>query len=121
MSNPQLTAEQRKVIFLPLFGRVKVLLEAASGGDQNLKWALNRKLFKELVYLERGKPMQRKALKKQKMKEHAGICALCRRLIQPDDESHLHRTYAPDGYTPRNTQLVHDRCHRQDQKAKKYA
>jgi len=54
MANPQLTKEQRALLFAPLFERVKSELHALSDGDARLMWALRRKLAKELVYIERS-------------------------------------------------------------------
>ncbi|MBK8097616.1 MAG: hypothetical protein IPK26_10940 [Planctomycetes bacterium] len=43
---------------------VRAQLDSVSGGDDALRWALRRKLYKELTYDERGKPMHRRRLKK---------------------------------------------------------
>jgi hypothetical protein len=48
---------------------------AADNAD--LLWALRRKIAKQLIYDERGTPMQRRKVKREKLKEQKGICALC--------------------------------------------
>src|SRR5205814_1654815 len=60
MPNRQLTNEELKTLFTPLMADVRQRLDKLSGGDKELLWAIRRKLFKELAYDERGKPMQRK-------------------------------------------------------------
>jgi hypothetical protein len=66
MGNRQLTPEERERLFAPLIRGVRERLDELSGGDPELRFALNRKLFKDLSYDERGKPMERKALKAYK-------------------------------------------------------
>lgn len=64
-------------MFKPLLERVRADLQALSGGDEELRWALRRTLAKELTYDERSKPMQRRALKARKRKAQAGLCKSC--------------------------------------------
>jgi hypothetical protein len=115
MSNPQLTKEQRERLFMPLFEHIKGRLDQLSNGDSRLLWALRRKLAKELTYLERGKPSQRKRLKEQKFSEQVAFCAICGNLL-PFKETELDRIDAFGGYTRENTRLVHHKCHREQQK-----
>jgi len=103
MPNPRLTPEQRNKLFLPLFTKIKAELEKVSSGDPKILWALRRKIAKELIYLERGKPAERRKLQDQKYSEQNGLCALCRENL---------------GYTSENTRLL---CHVADQKRKNYA
>lgn len=120
MSNPRLTDEQRAELFEPLFQRTLSELDRLAGGDSPILWALRRKLAKELVYLERGCPQKRGALKRRKMKEQDGICPLCRKKL-PVSGAELDRLNAFRGYTDVNTRLVHHGCHVADQKRKGYA
>jgi hypothetical protein len=117
---PRLTAEQIEKLFQPIFVRLIAHLEAASGGDSKLLWALRRKLAKELIYLERGTPIRRKKLKQQKFIEQKGVCAICGREL-PERGAELDRADAFLGYTPQNTRLVHHECHVADQQKKNYA
>jgi hypothetical protein len=75
--NRQLTAQERERSFMPLMAEVQSRLVDLSSGDADLLWAIRRKLAKELSYLERSKPAQRKALKKRKVREQDGICPEC--------------------------------------------
>ena len=62
MAGPRLTDEQRAKLFEPLFKRVQADLRRVSHGNKDLLWALRRKLAKELTYLERGTPTERRYL-----------------------------------------------------------
>jgi hypothetical protein len=54
----------------------KRLIELAAG-DPAALFAYRRKIAKELIYDERGKPMLRRALKARKFGEQHGICPHC--------------------------------------------
>lgn len=120
MANPQLTKEQRTQLFAPLFERVKVELDALSGGDARLMWALRRKLAKELVYIERSTPAARNKLKALMWGKQNGNCALCSQPM-PQKGSELDRFEAYLGYVESNVRLVHHECHIKDQAGKGYA
>jgi hypothetical protein len=120
MTTPRLTDIQRSQLFEPLFVSVRADLDRLSDRDPRLLWALRRKLTKELIYLERGTPQMRNALKRRKMVAQNGICALCGQKLPPSG-SELDRTEAFLGYTDANTRLVHHGCHVADQQRKKYA
>jgi ribosomal protein L44E len=75
--NRTLDPNELSDLFAPLFADVQAKLEAASAGDAELRWALRRKLVKELTYLKRGKPMQRRLLKAAKRVEQSNRCANC--------------------------------------------
>jgi len=119
MPNRNLTQPEKDELFNQLFSDVKAKLTQASGGDADLLWALRRKLFKELMYLERGKPMQRRALKQKKRIEQNGLCANCGNPLP--DEAELDRSEAMLGYTTENTRLVCHACHRTLQREKGFA
>ena len=119
MSNPQLTESQRRELFNPLLEVVHQKLQELSGNDPDLLFALRRKLYKELSYLERGTPMSRKILKAIKRKEQNGLCPVCGKEL-PESYAELDRLVAKDGYTEANTRLVHHECHIQEQQSKKY-
>lgn len=119
MPNPRLTLEQRNKLFLPLFEKIKAELELLSGGDQNILWALRRKIAKELIYLERGRPVDRRKLQNQKYAEQQGLCAICGERL-PERGGELDRFEAFLGYTHSNTRMVHHDCHVADQKKKNF-
>ena len=56
MPNRILTEDERKELFLPFIDEVRRRLEELSEGNQDLLWALRRKLYKTLTYDERDKP-----------------------------------------------------------------
>lgn len=109
MPNRQLTAQELENLARPLLAEVEERLRVLAAGDANLFWALRRKLYKELMYGERGKPMRRVALKKAKRAEQSDRCALCDELL-PAKGSVLDRLEAIGGYTPGNTRLLCPKC-----------
>jgi len=119
MSTPRLTDVQRAELFEPLFATTRAELDRLSADDPRVLWALRRKLTKELIYLERGTPQMRTALKRRKMVAQNGICPLCRQKLPPSG-AELDRAEAFLGYTDENTRLVHHGCHVTDQQRKKY-
>src|SRR5258706_16040044 len=102
MSNRQLTSDELNKLFRPLLHEVREKLLSRSAGDEALHWALRRKLAKELVYDERGKPMQRRQLKAFKRGEQGNKCALCSNDL-PEKNVVLDRITAMSGYTKENT------------------
>jgi ribosomal protein L44E len=109
MSNRQLTPDELIGLYAPLMHEVHTRLHEMSQGDPELLWALRRKLAKELVYHERGKPMQRKALKAAKRKTQNGKCALCGENL-PEKNTVLDRLKAMGGYTVENTRVICREC-----------
>ena len=120
MANPQLTKEQRDLLFVPLFVGIKAELHRLSDGDAHLMWALRRKLAKELGYLERSTPAARNKLKALVWSKQEGKCALCDQAM-PQKGSELDRTEAYLGYVGSNVRLVHHECHIKDQASKSYS
>jgi hypothetical protein len=102
-----------------LLGEIRDRLGKLAGGDKLLLFAFRRKIAKELVYDERGKPMARRQLKALKWAQQHMRCAHCNEEM-PLEYSELDRKIAPDGYTPENTELVHAKCHQARQAAKRY-
>jgi len=119
MGNRKLTSEERDKIFKPLFKRVVFLLKRASNSDEGLLWALRRKLGKEIIYLERGKPMKRRALKLLKWREQNGKCLKCMKRL-PESGSVLDRLTAMLGYTQENTRLLCLKCDTKIQRMRKF-
>jgi ribosomal protein L44E len=108
VSNRQLTDEEREFM-KPLLVEVRAGLRALAGSDDELYWAMRRKLYKELMYDERKKPMQRRALKTFKHKEQGNLCAECRNEL-PAKNVVLDRLEAMPGYTIENTRLLCRDC-----------
>jgi len=109
MTNRQLTAPELENLARPLLAEVRARLAELANADTDLLWALRRKLYKELIYDERGKPMQRVALKKLKRREQNELCAFCKAQL-PAKGAVLDRLQAMDGYTPANTRLLCPKC-----------
>jgi len=79
MSNRILTGDERKQLFEPLINDIRARLKELSKGDNDLMWALRRKLTKELGFDERSKPMHRKILKLKKLASQKGRCPVCQK------------------------------------------
>ena len=119
MANRQLTAAELEKA-RELLDEIRTKLKALSGGDKELLFAYRRKIYKELAYDERSKPMARRKLKNQKWKEQRGLCAICKKEL-PEKYTSLDRLNASDGYTPENTRLIHQDCDVAHQASKGYA
>jgi UTP:GlnB (protein PII) uridylyltransferase len=119
MANPQLTADQLQVANELLAG-IRQRLRDASGGSPELLFALRRKIAKELVYDERGKPMFRRALKRKKRIEQGNLCPVCNTEL-PEKYVVLDRRNAIGGYTMENTRLLCQPCDFRLQADKGYA
>jgi len=91
-----------------------------AGTDQSLLWALRRKVYKELVYDERSKPMARRMLKFKLFARQKGLCAGCAGEL-PEKYSILDRREAMKGYTEVNCKLLCSECDRKAQAKRKYA
>jgi hypothetical protein len=116
-----LTNDERIRLFLPLIAEIRTRLTELSKGDNDLMWALRRKLTKELGYDERSKPMQRKMLKLKKMASQRGLCAVptCMKEL-PEKNSVLDRLEAMGGYTVENTRLICVECNLRIQEERGY-
>jgi hypothetical protein len=112
MPNRILTDQERESLFQPFIVEVRAKLDRISAGDVELLFALRRKLYKELIYDERGKPMSRKILKEVKRALQENKCAICGETL-PMKNAVLDRLKAMDGYTKENTRLI---CHDCDTK-----
>jgi ribosomal protein L44E len=119
MANRNLSAAELESLFTPLIEEVRRRLEVLGGGDADLQWALRRKLYKELSYDERGKPMQRRKLKELKRAEQNNTCPLCRTPL-PEKYVVLDRLEAMGGYTPENTRLLCSTCDTRVQQSRGY-
>jgi ribosomal protein L44E len=103
-----------------LLGEIRKRLDELSEGDEELLFAYRRKIYKELTYDERGKPIQRKKLKDQKRAEQDNRCAVCGESL-PEKYVVLDRFRAAAGYTRENTRVIHQGCDAQVQKSRGYA
>ena len=118
MPNPRLNSAQL-AIARDLLQEVRARIADLSGGDRDLEFAYRRKVYKELIYDERSRPMVRRKLKALKMAEQGALCAICNEPL-PERGAVLDRMRAVDGYVPSNTRLVHAACDVTQQASKGY-
>jgi hypothetical protein len=102
-----------------LLTMVRAGLRQLAGADFELLFALRRKVYKELVYDERDKPMVRRRLKAQKRQQQGGLCAICSQLL-PEKYCVLDRFNAAAGYTAENTRLICPGCDIATQQSRGY-
>ena len=76
--NRQLTGDEL-MLARRLLEETRERLISASGGDSRLLWAMRRKIAKELVYDDRGTPMERRRLKVG-LERQSGVDYLPRRV-----------------------------------------
>lgn len=119
MANRRLTSDElTKINQLLTVVRKKLLKLSENNGE--LLFAYRRKLYKELSYDERGKPIARRKLKEEKRQQQKGLCAVCRKKLPPKNAV-LDRLNAIDGYTVDNTRLIHRECDDSIQSSRWYA
>ncbi len=119
MPNRHLTIAELKKAHA-LLDEIRIKLDQLSKGDKELLFAYRRKIFKELTYDERNKPMQRRRVKQIKRKEQNNLCAICGKAL-PESYAVLDRFKAFDGYTVENTRLIHQACDTNVQRSRGYA
>lgn len=118
--NRQLNDAELTDVFGPLLADVRSRLRTLAAEDEDLHWALRRKLFKELMYDERTKPIQRRALKAKKRKQQDNLCDACGKPL-PERDAVLDRRQAMTGYTSENTRLICRDCDTRIQTTRGYS
>ena len=116
---PALPSEERAKM-LAILAKLRMELQEASGGSEELLFSMKRYIAKRLEFDERGTPTQRRKLKDQKWKSQLGLCAVCKGEL-PERGAELDRFRAMDGYTSENTQLLCHSCHRTVQEQRGFA
>ncbi len=91
-----------------------------SADNPELLFAYRRKVAKELTYDERGKPMHRGKIKKAKLVQQDGQCAVCGHGLPPSHNV-LDRIAAIGGYTMENTRLICQPCDIAIQRGRSFA
>jgi hypothetical protein len=119
MPNRNLTPEELNKA-RKLLDFIRERMKQLSEGDEALIFAYRRKIYKELSYDERGKPMQRKMLKLKKYAAQKGLCAECQHNL-PEVDAVLDRFAAIEGYTVKNTRLLCRECDLKIQKSRGFA
>ena len=102
-----------------LLDRIKAEIGELAAGDDVLLFAYTRKIGKELTYFERGKPMLRRKLKREKMAQQDGQCAICK-VTLPPTYNVLDRLDAVGRYTTANTRLLCATCDTAVQRERNY-
>jgi UTP:GlnB (protein PII) uridylyltransferase len=92
-----------------LLADIRARIDAAAGDDERLRFALNRKVYKELSYDERGKPNARASLKARMVKAQNGDCAQCAKPL-PDNDTVLDRLSTEAGYVEGNVRVLCRPC-----------
>jgi DNA repair exonuclease SbcCD ATPase subunit len=103
-----------------LLEETRAKVDALAGDDADLRFAYNRKLWKELMHDERSKPAARKKLKALKRKEQGGLCPVCGEPL-PEKYTVIDRYDAAKGYTQANTRLLCTPCDSRIQQERHYA
>jgi hypothetical protein len=119
MANRRLSS-QELVQANALLENIRLRLRDLAGEDEALLFAYRRKVYKELIYDERDKPMVRRRLKALKRKEQGGVCPLCEKPL-PATYCVLDRLVAAAGYTAQNTRLICQECDVKTQASRRYA
>lgn len=118
VANRQLNPDELTVA-RSLLDDIRAKLSDLAGDNKELLFAYRRKIYKELGYDERSKPAARRALKDKKWKEQRGLCSICNKEL-PTTYTVLDRLNAVDGYTSKNTRLMHQECDVSLQQSKGY-
>jgi hypothetical protein len=106
---PSLSDEARAKA-LKILEHTRAEIDAASGGNLDLRFQLRRYVLKRLEFDERGTPTERRRLKASKRKFQRGLCYECAQPL-PAKGAELHRLNAAEGYTEANTRLLCRACH----------
>ncbi len=110
MPTRKLTEQELKVAN-SLLEEFRQSIGRPSRDDPDLRFALRRKIAKELTYNERGKPAQRKKLKLKMLRLQHGLCANCGHpLPLLARGAVLDRKDAMAGYTVANVKLICRDC-----------
>jgi len=120
MVNTRQLTDPERIVARRLLESVRTRMVAAARSDASLLWAIRRYVYMRLQHDERGTPMQRRALKLEKMDAQKGRCAICSKKL-PDKGAELDRFSPMKGYTAENTRLICHQCHRDDQAQKGFA
>ena len=118
MSNPQLNEIQLKQAH-KLIAKIRKEIETLAKNNSKAVFAFRRKIYKELIYDERNRPMERKKLKDIMWKKQKGICRLCKEKLS-ERGAVLDRTEAIEGYKEENIRLICSSCDTKTQEERGY-
>jgi len=118
MTNPQLN-EIQLIQAHKLIAKIKKEIDMLAKNNPEAIFAFRRKIYKELMYDERNKPMERKKLKDKMRKKQKGICPTCKQGL-PEKGAVLDRTEAIKGYVEKNVRLLCPECDKKIQEARRF-
>jgi hypothetical protein len=118
--NRKLRDEERSALAIPILQTARTMIEAASKGDEQLAFAINRYVYARLQVDERGGSMQRRDLKNRKRAQQKGKCPICGGEL-PESGAVLDRLNAMDRYIEANTRVICRMCDGRIQEERRYA
>ena len=118
MANPQLSQTQLSKA-KKLLNKIRKEIKRLASNNPELIFAFRRKIYKELSYDERDKPIKRKKLKEKIWKKQKGLCSKCKKKL-PKNSGVLDRLRAIDGYIEKNVRLICAKCDRKIQEKRGY-
>ena len=101
--------ENELVAARALLADIRALIDTAAADDEGLRFALNRKVYKELSYDERGRPNARQSLKARAVKAQGGACANCAAML-PENDTVLARLETEKGFVEGNVRVLCRKC-----------
>ncbi|WP_310497737.1 hypothetical protein [Sandarakinorhabdus sp.] len=101
--------ENELVVAQTLLAEIRARMDGIAGSDERLRFALNRKVYKELSYDERGKPNARISLKARTARAQNDMCAQCRTALSASDTV-LDRLVAEKGDVEGNVRVLCRKC-----------
>jgi hypothetical protein len=120
MSTNRTLTEPELALAQVLLADIRQRIDAIAADDRGLRFALNRKIYKELTHDERGKPAARVALKARTIKAQDGQCAQCAAPL-PEMDTVLDRLVAETGYVAGNVRVLCRPCDLAIQRARGFA
>lgn len=118
MANPQLNQTQLSKV-KKLLNKIRKEINKLANNNPELIFAFRRKIYKELSYDERSKPIKRRKLKEKMWKKQKGLCFECKKKLSKNGGI-LDRLKAIDGYIEKNVRLICPRCDRRIQEKRSY-
>ncbi len=118
MANPQLNRTQLSEA-KKLLEKIRKEIKVIANNNPKLIFAFRRKIYKELMYDERSKPMERKRLKGLLRKKQKGLCFECKKAL-PRRGAVLDRSEAIKRYNEKNVNLICSECDKKIQEKRQY-
>ena len=120
MANTRRLTDSERELAGQILEKTRKQLEELAKNDRDLLWAARRYVYIRLQHDERGKPMERKILKMEKMISQNSKCLICGEKL-PKRGAVLDRIAPMEGYTFDNTRLLCQTCDRNEQEKRGFA